>query len=235
MVLALLLLILSIKVVREYQRIVLFRLGRMVGVRGPASSSHPVRRPADLRRPAGVLPRDPAPDRRSRRTTPRSRSTSSRSSRSSIPTTSVVQVANFAARRRTSPRPPCGRSSATSRSTTCSRNVTRSTRCCATKLDEVTERWGVKVTNVEIREIIPPPAVQDAMTRQMSAERTRRALVTEAEGDKAGGHPARRGRASRPTSWKPRVIVRRRHFEQRVSPSRCAPSSRRPARSTARP
>jgi regulator of protease activity HflC (stomatin/prohibitin superfamily) len=54
-----------------------------------------------------------------------------------------------------------------------------------TKLDEVTERWGVKVTNVEIREIIPPPQVQEAMTRQMSAERTRRAVVTEAEGTKS--------------------------------------------------
>jgi regulator of protease activity HflC (stomatin/prohibitin superfamily) len=53
-----------------------------------------------------------------------------------------------------------------------------------TKLDEVTERWGVKVTNVEIREIIPPPQVQEAMTRQMSAERTRRAVVTEADGAK---------------------------------------------------
>ena len=53
-----------------------------------------------------------------------------------------------------------------------------------TKLDEVTERWGVKVTNVEIREIIPPPMVQEAMTRQMSAERNRRAVVTEAEGQK---------------------------------------------------
>ncbi|TMK61365.1 MAG: SPFH/Band 7/PHB domain protein [Actinobacteria bacterium] len=53
------------------------------------------------------------------------------------------------------------------------------------KLDDVTERWGVKVTTVEIREITPPPAVQEAMTRQMSAERTRRAVVTEAEGDKA--------------------------------------------------
>jgi regulator of protease activity HflC (stomatin/prohibitin superfamily) len=52
------------------------------------------------------------------------------------------------------------------------------------KLDDVTERWGVKVTSVEIREITPPPAVQEAMTRQMSAERTRRAAVTEAEGDK---------------------------------------------------
>ena len=52
------------------------------------------------------------------------------------------------------------------------------------KLDEVTERWGVKITNVELREITPPPDVQDAMTRQMSAERTRRAVVTEAEGTK---------------------------------------------------
>jgi regulator of protease activity HflC (stomatin/prohibitin superfamily) len=53
------------------------------------------------------------------------------------------------------------------------------------KLDDVTERWGVKVTNVEVREINPPPGVLDAMTRQMSAERTRRAVVTEAEGTKS--------------------------------------------------
>lgn len=50
------------------------------------------------------------------------------------------------------------------------------------KLDEVTERWGVKVTSVEIREILPPKDVQEAMVRQMSAERTRRAVVTEATG-----------------------------------------------------
>jgi regulator of protease activity HflC (stomatin/prohibitin superfamily) len=50
------------------------------------------------------------------------------------------------------------------------------------KLDEVTNRWGIKVTAVEIREIIPPRDVQDAMTRQMSAERDRRAVVTESEG-----------------------------------------------------
>src|SRR5260221_9082547 len=50
------------------------------------------------------------------------------------------------------------------------------------KLDEVTERWGVKVTAVEIREVVPAKDVQDAMNRQMSAERTRRAAVTEAEG-----------------------------------------------------
>ncbi|QOJ79756.1 SPFH/Band 7/PHB domain protein [Infirmifilum lucidum] len=50
------------------------------------------------------------------------------------------------------------------------------------KLDEVTARWGVKVTAVEIREIIPPREVQEAMIKQMSAERNRRAMVTEAEG-----------------------------------------------------
>jgi len=52
------------------------------------------------------------------------------------------------------------------------------------KLDEVTARWGVKITNVEIREIIPPKQVQDAMILQMSAERNRRAMITEAEGKK---------------------------------------------------
>src|SRR5947209_12519331 len=50
------------------------------------------------------------------------------------------------------------------------------------KLDEVTERWGIKVTNVEIREIRPPKDVQDAMVKQMTAERSRRALVTESDG-----------------------------------------------------
>ena len=50
------------------------------------------------------------------------------------------------------------------------------------KLDEVTNRWGIKVTAVEIREIIPPREIQEAMSRQMSAERDRRAVVTESEG-----------------------------------------------------
>jgi regulator of protease activity HflC (stomatin/prohibitin superfamily) len=50
------------------------------------------------------------------------------------------------------------------------------------KMDEVTERWGGKVTTVEIREIVPPRDVQDAMNRQLSAERTRRAVIIESEG-----------------------------------------------------
>ncbi|OLC11907.1 MAG: hypothetical protein AUH44_01220 [Chloroflexi bacterium 13_1_40CM_68_15] len=53
------------------------------------------------------------------------------------------------------------------------------------KLDDITHRWGVKVTNVEIKELTPPRDVQDAMNRQLTAERTRRAVVTEAEGKKA--------------------------------------------------
>jgi regulator of protease activity HflC (stomatin/prohibitin superfamily) len=53
------------------------------------------------------------------------------------------------------------------------------------KLDEVTERWGLKVTTVEIREIEPPREVQVAMNRQMTAERERRATVTQAEGERA--------------------------------------------------
>lgn len=52
------------------------------------------------------------------------------------------------------------------------------------KLDEVTERWGLKITSVEIREIEPPRDVQDAMNRQMSAERERRAQVTRASGER---------------------------------------------------
>ncbi len=53
------------------------------------------------------------------------------------------------------------------------------------KLDDVTARWGVKVTAVEIREILPPHDIQDAMNRQMTAERNRRAMVTESEGQRA--------------------------------------------------
>jgi regulator of protease activity HflC (stomatin/prohibitin superfamily) len=52
------------------------------------------------------------------------------------------------------------------------------------KLDEQTERWGGKVTTVEIREIIPPREVQEAMNRMLSAERNRRAVITESEGQR---------------------------------------------------
>lgn len=54
-----------------------------------------------------------------------------------------------------------------------------------TILDEATDKWGIKVTRVEVKNIVPPPEVQDAMEKQAKAERQRRAEVTEAEGRKA--------------------------------------------------
>ena len=53
-----------------------------------------------------------------------------------------------------------------------------------TRLDTETERWGIKVTNVEIREVDPPSDVQDAMNQQMNSERERRAAVLQASGIK---------------------------------------------------
>jgi regulator of protease activity HflC (stomatin/prohibitin superfamily) len=53
-------------------------------------------------------------------------------------------------------------------------------------LDEASEKWGVKVTRVEIREIDPPKSISDSMALQMQAERERRAQVTTAEGQKQG-------------------------------------------------
>ncbi len=51
-------------------------------------------------------------------------------------------------------------------------------------LDAATDKWGVKVTRVELQDITPPAAIQEAMEKQMKAERDRRAMVTEAEGTK---------------------------------------------------
>ncbi len=51
-------------------------------------------------------------------------------------------------------------------------------------LDEATDKWGVKVTRVDVKNINPPEDVRLTMEKQMTAERTRRALVLQAEGDK---------------------------------------------------
>jgi len=174
----------AIKIVREYQRLVLFRLGRCVGIRGPGFVLiiPIVDRVTwvDLREQYLEIPHQ----------------TAITKDNASISIDfivfnkvvdaqmSIITVGNFAG-------------AAQNIAATTLRSLVgdmalddvlakrqEMNDVLRTRLDEVTERWGVKVTNVEIREIIPPPAVQEAMTRQMSAERTRRAVVTEAEGAK---------------------------------------------------
>src|SRR5579885_2028891 len=173
---------LSVRAVREKKRLVLFRLGHCVGERGPGVvflipiADQAVR--IDLREQFLTIPhqtcitKDNAPiaidfliywqvvD----------------------PVASVNHVANFAG-------------ASQGLATTTLRAVVgdimlddvlaqreRINQVLRSKMDEVTERWGVRITTVEIREIVPPKDVQEAMNRQMSAERTRRAAVTEAEG-----------------------------------------------------
>ncbi len=174
----------AIKIVPEYKRLVVLRLGRFIGVRGPGFV---LRIPiidqiiwVDLREGYFEIPhqtcitQDNAP--------------------TDIdfvvyfkvvdPALSVLNVSNF-------------RGAALALATTTLRAVIGEmqldevlakrdhiNQILRVKLDEVTERWGVKITNVEIREILPPKQVQDAMIKQMAAERDRRAMITEAEGKK---------------------------------------------------
>ena len=172
----------AIRIVPEYQRLVVFRLGRCVGARGP-----------------GIVFLIPVIDRAVKvdlreqvREVPHQTSITKDNAPISIdflwyykvldPSESVLQVGNF-------------ESAAAGIAATTLRAVIGGiplddvlserehiNNMLRTRLDEVTERWGVKVTNVEIREIIPPRDVQDAMNRQMSAERIRRAVVTESTG-----------------------------------------------------
>ncbi len=172
----------AIKIVPEYQRVVVFRLGRCIGSRGP-----------------GLVLLIPFIDRAVRvdlreqvREIPAQTSITKDNAPISIdflwyykifdPVQSVLQVGNFEL-------------AAQGIATTTLRSVIggimldgvlsereQINAALRTRLDEVTERWGVKVTNVEIREILPPRDVQDAMNRQLSAERNRRAVVTESTG-----------------------------------------------------
>lgn len=179
----LLVLILSaIRVVREYERLVVFRLGKAIGSKGPGVVflipivDQPVK--VDLREQFQEIPHQTC--------ITKDNVTISVDfliySKVIEAVSSVVQVGNFT-----------GASQGIA--TTTLRAVIGDiilddvlaqrehiNTVLRTKLDEVTERWGVKVTAVEIREIVPPRDIQEAMTRQMSAERTRRAVVTEADG-----------------------------------------------------
>ena len=184
LIVAFLFISMAIKVVREYQRLVVFRLGKVIGQRGP-----------------GLVLLIPFVDRASwvdlreqYLEVPHQSTITKDNANISVdfliywrvvdPVSSVVQVQNFA-----------GASQGIA--TTTLRAVIGDimlddvlaqrehiNTLLRTKLDEVTERWGNKVTAVEIREILPPKEIQNAMTMQMSAERTRRAVVTEADGRK---------------------------------------------------
>jgi len=175
----------SVKIVREYQRLVLFRLGRAVGTKGP-----------------GLVFVNPVTDRTSLvdlreqfLEIPHQTAITKDNAPISIdfiifykvvdPQMSVLTVQNFAG-------------AALNVASTTLRSVVGDmalddvlskredmNASLRVRLDDVTERWGMKVTSVEVREVNPPPGVQEAMTRQMSAERTRRAAVTEAEGRKS--------------------------------------------------
>jgi regulator of protease activity HflC (stomatin/prohibitin superfamily) len=172
----------AIRIVPEYQRLVVFRLGRCIGPKGP-----------------GIVLLIPVIDRAVKvdlreqvREIPHQTSITKDNAPISIdflwyykvldPAESVLQVGNFEV-------------AAQGMATTTLRAVIGGiplddvlserehiNTMLRTRLDEVTERWGVKVTNVEIREIIPPREVQEAMNRQMTAERVRRAVVTESTG-----------------------------------------------------
>ncbi len=175
----------SVRIVREYQRIVLFRLGRAIGTKGPGLIFvNPVTdrtNLVDLREQFLEIPHQTA--------------ITKDNAPISIdfiifykvvdPQMSVLTVQNFAG-------------AALNVASTTLRSVVgdmplddvlskreEMNASLRVRLDDVTERWGMKVTSVEVREVNPPPGVQEAMTRQMSAERTRRAAVTEAEGRKS--------------------------------------------------
>ncbi len=174
-----------IRIVPQFQRLVVFRLGRLIGQRGPGIV---------LLYPFGIDRAMSVDLREEVREVPHQTNITKDNASIGIdfliywqvidPTKSVLEVSNF-------------RQAALGIATTTLRAVIGDialddvlaqrehiNQVLRAKLDEVTERWGVKVTAVEIREIVPPREILDAMTRQMSAERSRRAVVTEALGNR---------------------------------------------------
>ncbi|MFO7698092.1 MAG: SPFH domain-containing protein [Anaerolineae bacterium] len=180
--LGIIILAMAIRIVPEYKRLVLFRLGRCLGARGPGLIllipyiDRGVM--TDLREAFFDVP-------------PQTCITADNASVSIDflvydkvidPVRSVLEVENFTGAAR-------GLAITTLRAVVGAMNLddVLSKRddinsVLHQKLDEVTDRWGIRVTAVEIREVVPPPAIEQAMTRQMAAERDRRATVTTAEG-----------------------------------------------------
>jgi regulator of protease activity HflC (stomatin/prohibitin superfamily) len=172
----------AIRIVPEYKRLILFRLGRSLGARGPGlvwmipfvDSSIPV----DLREVYFDVP-------------PQTCITADNASVSIDfivydkvidPERSVLEVQDFAGAAR-------GLAITTLRAVVGAMDLDEVlskrdeiNRVLHEKLDDVTDRWGIRVMAVEIREVTPPQDILEAMTRQMAAERTRRATVTEADG-----------------------------------------------------
>jgi regulator of protease activity HflC (stomatin/prohibitin superfamily) len=172
----------SVRVVREYERLVVFRLGKCIGARGPG----PVLLIPFVDRPVRVDQRELFFE------VPHQSCITQDNVSIQIdfliyrqvldPVASVVAVTNFAGASQ-------GIAATTLRALIgdipLDDLLARREHINAElrqRLDDVTERWGVKVTAVEIREVVPPREIQEAMNRQMSAERARRAAVTEADG-----------------------------------------------------
>ncbi len=180
--LVLILVTIAIRIVPEYQRLVIFRLGRYVGAKGPGliflipfvDQSVQV----DLREVFFDVP-------------PQTCITADNASVSIDflvydkvidPKRSVLEVENFTGAAR-------GLAITTLRAVVGAMDLDDVlskrddiNRVLHEKLDDVTDRWGIRVMAVEIREVVPPKAIEDAMTRQMAAERDRRAMVAEANG-----------------------------------------------------
>jgi regulator of protease activity HflC (stomatin/prohibitin superfamily) len=181
---AIVVLAMAIRIVPEYRRLVLFRLGRCLGARGPGLilliPFVDRGQITDLREAFFDVP-------------PQSCITADNAAVSIDflvydkvidPVRSVLEVENFAGAAR-------GLAITTLRAVVGAMDLDdvlskrdEINRILHEKLDEVTDRWGIRVTAVEIREVVPPRAVEDAMTRQMAAERDRRATVTRADGER---------------------------------------------------